>query len=125
MSFGDINTSGVTASQFGQVSQAIQNGRAGIYPINDRMGFQTVEQANSLGRITLGLQGTLMIFNDSVRSFSFRGTLRAFDDVYDANPSNRDTAAELKTTVLRAIPGVPYDIQIRGCKDAYQSGRAR
>jgi hypothetical protein len=62
--------------------------KAGTYNIDDKLPFPTTGDAsNFLGRITLRLQGTITMNCDC--SECFNGTLGAYQDTYDFNPSNR------------------------------------
>ena len=92
--------------------------------IDSEKSFSTTgDQAYFLGDISLRLQGTLSIRCDC--TWSFQGTLKAFDDLYDANKSNRSIIKEFLTTILRNIPGKEYWIEIRGSKSITESGRLR
>jgi RHS repeat-associated protein len=124
MSFADIDTRQVRATDFAAVSQAINRGESGTFEINTRTGFATFgAQAAYLGNITLELSGTLTVNCEGTCSWSFSGTMSAAPDVYDANPSDHRTpAAEASTAVLRKIPGKPYRIQIVGERQVSESG---
>ncbi len=121
----DIDTSGVSHTDSPQVASTLRSVigqgmcRAGTYNIDDKLPFQTTgDAANFLGRITLRLQGTITMNCDC--SWCFNGTLGAYQDTYDFNPSNRGWLNELKTTIGRAIPGQPYPININGTKPISQ-----
>ena len=61
--------------------------------------------------------------SEKLCEFNFRGTLKAFDDVFDFNPStHRSVLGEAATAVGRAIPGTPFTIEIRGDKSLIDTG---
>src|SRR5262249_24251428 len=132
MSLADIDTSLVTPWQFPTLRQLRQrsggkcfcprNQRSTIMNIDDWMRFQTKgDQALFLGIISLRLEGTLTMYNDCTWSFS--GSLKAFDDPYDFNWStHRELSAEILTRLGSLLPGKRYLIEIRGSKPILQSG---
>ncbi|WP_419712920.1 lipid II-degrading bacteriocin [Pseudomonas sp. NFX224] len=70
-----------------------------------------------LGNITLKIEGTVTKHESG--KLSFNGGARAYNDVYDANPSTfRDAIGENSTRVLAAVEkhlnAQPYEIAIKG-----------
>jgi hypothetical protein len=70
-----------------------------------------------LGNITLKIEGT--VTKNENGTLSFNGGARAYNDVYDANPSTfRDAVGENSTRVLAAVEkylnAQPYEIAIKG-----------
>lgn len=126
MSFNDIDTSSVKPSQFPALKAYIGPGkvcRNQIIQIEDaRLKFLTSgDQSLFLGNITLKLNGVLITRDDC--SFEFKGILKAFDDIYDFNPSfHRNIFAEGLTRLGSLIPGTQYYIQIRGEKPISEKG---
>jgi len=90
--------------------------------IDDQIRFQTKnDQSLFLGVISLRLQGTLTMYNDC--TWSFGGSLKAFDDPFDFNWStHRSLSAEILTRLGSLLPGKRYLIEIRGSKLILQSG---
>ncbi|MHC8329392.1 lipid II-degrading bacteriocin [Pseudomonas sp. LB1P83] len=73
--------------------------------------------ASWLGNITLKIEGT-MIKQENGR-MNFNGGARAYNDIYDANPSTfRSAVGENATSVLAAIEkylnATPYEISLKG-----------
>lgn len=73
--------------------------------------------ASWLGNITLKIEGTI-IKQDNGKLF-FQGGARAYNDIYDANPSTfRSSVGENATSVLAAVEkylnAKPYEIAIQG-----------
>ncbi|MNJ69465.1 Colicin-M [compost metagenome] len=67
----------------------------------------------TLGNITLRAVGTAVV--DKEGNWSFSGAIRAFDDVYDANPStHRDWLGEKATGFLSKVLQSTYAIKIPG-----------
>ena len=129
MSFNEIDTSGVTPSQFPDVKAKLPSKISvckdeKISFGNAKMGFQTSgDQWLYLGRIVLKLQGTLTIKCGC--SWEFHGTLKAFDDLYDFDKGNRTWLAETATTIGRMFPGKPFYIEIRGSKPADETSGSK
>lgn len=121
MNFNDIDTSGVKPSSFGQVRDLINGDREGNFSVDAKRPFTTSgSQWGYLGNITLRLQGNLSLDSSS---YSFKGSLKSFDDVYDFNKStHRGVLGEILTRAGAAQDGVPYDIEIRGSKPIYETG---
>lgn len=70
-----------------------------------------------LGNITLKIEGTIKKHENG--KLSFNGGARAYNDIYDANPSTfRDAIGESSTRVLAAVEtylnAKPYEIAIKG-----------
>jgi hypothetical protein len=70
-----------------------------------------------LGNITLKIEGTITKHENG--KLSFNGGARAYNDIYDANPSTfRDAIGENSTRVLAAVEkylnAKPYEIAIKG-----------
>ncbi|MCG8470039.1 MAG: lipid II-degrading bacteriocin, partial [Gemmatimonadetes bacterium] len=106
MSFLTVNTSSVRARDFPDVDAIIGMGGQGTFEIDDRTTLSVPgSQGLVLGNITLSVQGTLTVGCEKLCEFNFRGTLKAFDDVFDFNPStHRSVLGEAATAVGRAIP---------------------
>lgn len=121
LQFSEINTPNVNATYFPQVQDLLNSGQSGQYIIDTRMPYTTSNTFEILGNITLRLQGTLTI--DESGSWSFNGTLKSFNDVYDFNWStHRIWWAELLTRAGGLLPGKPYDIDINGAKPLAAGG---
>ncbi|KLF15318.1 MULTISPECIES: lipid II-degrading bacteriocin [Klebsiella] len=115
----DLSTVGlkVQANQIDPVMIAVKSYGAGTYQINGNFNRNTFDDGVIpglyLGNITLKTEGTLKIEKNG--SWNYNGVIRAFNDTYDANPSNhRSQAAEDLTTLLRITQGTPYEIRIPG-----------
>ena len=124
MSFSDIDTSDVKASQFTKVQTEIKGSRnERTVKIDDKLPFGTSgDQMLFLGNITLRLQGDFKVKPGCV--WEFKGTLKSYDDVYDFNQStHRNPVAELLTTFGRNTPGKLFDIEIRGSKQIEETGK--
>jgi RHS repeat-associated protein len=126
--FNSINTSDVSATDFqgfnNALSQARRAGRTQNVGIDTRQSYTTSgEDWPVYGRITLRLQGTLSVQCGKSCSWSFSGTTKSFDDVYDFNKSTgRGVLGEILTAFGRNTSGTPYDILIRGAKPTRASG---
>ena len=86
-----------------------------VFEIDDRKAFETSLGGafNAYGNITFRLQGRLEVDQNS---YHFKGTLKAFDDIFDFNPStHRPLVVEAITRGINwAAPGTPYDIRFTG-----------
>jgi hypothetical protein len=127
MTFSEINTDSVKVGQFPQVKVKLSKCEPGTYQIkwsnsNDNLPFSTSgDQALFLGNISLKLTGTLIIKAD--KSWSFNGTLKSFDDLYDFNKStHRGFIGECLTAMGRNTKGKPFWIEIRGSKKISEKG---
>lgn len=126
ISFLHIDTSSVRPSQFPAIKKYIAPGKSCLNQTiqieNATLPFTTSgDQFYFLGNITLKLEGTLITREDC--SWEFKGTLKAFDDLYDFNPSNhRGTFGEILTRLGARSPGTKYYIQIRGEKLISEKG---
>ena len=87
----------------------------------DKVPYNTASDswmtASWLGNITLKIEGTITKHENG--RLSFNGGARAYNDVYDANPSTfRDAIGENSTRVLAAVEkylnAQPYEIAIKG-----------
>lgn len=119
----DINNIGldIELSELPALSNAMQSASEGVTAISlDKVPYNTENDsyltASWLGNITLKVEGNIVKTGDAV---AFDGVVRAYNDIYDANPASfRSDLAENATTVLRAIealsPAQPYEIQIVG-----------
>ena len=118
--FDQLNTAGVLPTDFQEVRDSIILGPGG-YSIDGRLTYtESGENFAVFGDVTLRLQGTLQVQEGG---WKFRGTLKAFDDLYDFNPStHRSFMGELSTAVGRYTPGTPYWIEIRGSRRIYSGG---
>lgn len=94
-------------------------GRTSI--ILDKVPYNTSSDswmtASWLGNITLKIEGTVIKQDDG--SLFFSGGARAYNDIYDANPSTfRSAVGESATSVLSAVEkhfnATPYEIAIKG-----------
>ncbi|MGB9088410.1 MAG: lipid II-degrading bacteriocin [Pseudomonas farsensis] len=76
----------------------------------------------TLGNITLRAVGVVMV--DDGGNWSFQGVIRAFDDLYDADPStHRDWLGEKATGFLSEVMSTPYVITIPGEIPIQASGK--
>lgn len=126
MSFQDVDTSAVTPTYFDAFNKKLAGASPGSeIKIDAKQPFSTGgAEAAYLGNITLRMQGVLSVGEKG--SWTFKGSLKSYDDIYDANKStHRSAIAEWSTTVLSKIPGKPYDIQIRGEKPVVAVGQPR
>jgi hypothetical protein len=131
MSFLEIDTSSVKPSHFKEVHDLINGAasacctvkKASTIKIDAKRVFSTSgDQANFLGDITLRLQGEMRL--DGNGKWSFKGTLRAYDDWYDFNAStHRKIIGEILTMIGRNTPGKPFWIEIRGEKPISEEGK--
>ncbi|WP_024694426.1 lipid II-degrading bacteriocin [Pseudomonas syringae] len=77
------------------------------------VGKDTTSSWLTLGNITLRLVGE--IDKSSSGAWTFNGEIRAYNDVYDANPSNhRGWLGENLTSILSEFPFTSYQIEIPG-----------
>ena len=113
ISFDQVDTSSVSASDFKEVKDKISAGEAGIFDIDTTKSYNTGDLL--LGNITLKLEGKLEIGKDG--GIKFSGNLKSYDDKYDFNAStHRSVLGEMLTIVGRIIGGKNYQIQIRGSR---------
>lgn len=117
--FKDIDTDGIKITDFDQVRRLIASQKSG--KIDSRRAFSTRgNHALMLGNIQLRLQGELSVSKDG---YTFSGTLKSFDDLYDFNPSDhRSAVGEALTRLGSRLPGRPYAIEIRGQKEINEAG---
>lgn len=127
ISFDDIDTSSVSVTSFPQVNAALKDCKIGTTEIrwrnkDDNYAFPLEgKQKLFLGEVSLKLEGRLVV--KAGGDWTFEGTLKCFDDLYDFNPSNhRGLAGEILTWIGRHTPGKPYWIEIRGQKAVSESG---
>lgn len=108
----------VDISRIPDVMNAIQGARGvGRSSVDVNFPYNVSNDSYSsglvLGNITLRAIGH--VDKNSSGSWSFNGEIRAYNDFYDANPSNhRSLAAEAGTAFLRTILKDSYDIVIPG-----------
>ena len=108
------------------VMNVIQSARpVGTSSLDVNFAYDVGKDSNAswltLGNITLRLVGT--IDKSSSGAWTFSGEIRAFNDVYDANPSNhRGWLGENLTSVLSAVPFTSYSIEIPGSLPVTVSG---
>ena len=128
ISFGEINTSEVKVTDFPAVKRLLLEKRIGKHPVTwknkkDNLPFSTTgDQSLYLGDVSLKLEGTLEIKTDC--TWSFDGTLKCFDDLYDFNAStHRSAIGECLTAVGRKTKGKPFYVEIRGEKNIKENGR--
>ena len=125
--FTDINTAEVSVKDFPAIKELLSNRKAGKFKIvwrnkDDNLPFSTSgDQSLYLGNVSLKLEGNLEIKNDC--TWSFDGTLKCFDDLYDFNAStHRSWFGEWLTSIGRKTSGKPYYIEIRGHKHISEKG---
>lgn len=104
-------------SKLPPVMNVVNSGVTGLYNIDGKFPYATGQDSlmtsSYLGNITLHTTGILTI--NSNGSWSYDGTVRAYNDIYDANPSNhRGVIGEAATTILRYLDGTPYQISMPG-----------
>nr|WP_315446054.1 lipid II-degrading bacteriocin [uncultured Pseudomonas sp.] len=87
----------------------------------DKVSYNTADDSwmtgSWLGHITLKIEGT--VTKTAEGRITFNGSARAYNDIYDANPSNyRSALGESATSVLaevqRVLKAQPYEISIAG-----------
>jgi RHS repeat-associated protein len=117
----DIQVRTPAPHEFPAVKQLIDQGTDGIQNVSHNVAnvhSKPVDTAGTLtggylGNITFSLTGNLQVYPNG--EYSFTGSAGVITDRYDANPGrHRTRTAEKSTTVLRQIPGTPYDIIIKG-----------
>ena len=124
--FGEIDTSSVRARDFPQVKSILESCRAGSHRIvwrnsRDNLAFSTKGKlAFVLGDISLKLEGVLDVKEGG--DWTFSGTLKSFDDLYDFNRANRGLVGEGLTAGGRSVNGKNFWIEIRGAKQMSDSG---
>ena len=127
ISFDDIDTSSVKASEFPRVADVLKECKKGRYRIkridkNDNLAFHVVGGlALVLGDVSLKLEGDLHVAQNG--DWKFTGTLKCFDDIYDFDKSShRGVFGEMLTFIGRSTNGKKYWIEIRGEKAMTESG---
>jgi hypothetical protein len=101
--FERIDTRSVQPEQFKVVQEKLLEGKPGTYDIKGTTGFHADQSSLtkwSIGHITLGIEGKLVI-NDN-GTYEFKGKLRALRDRYDMDAAeHRSTLGEFATTIGR------------------------
>lgn len=125
ININDVGLS-IDVSQIPPIMNIINQGFIGRFDISSDFNRNTsldgIIPASYLGNITLKTEGVLSISPDG--AWSYNGGVRAYNDLYDANPStHRDRLGEWSTGVLDKFNGTPYEIQIPGTLDI--SGRGQ
>ena len=127
ISFDEINTSEVKVIDFPAVKRLLSEKKAGKHPVTwknkkDNLPFSTSgDQSLYLGNVSLKLEGILEIKTDC--TWTFAGTLKCFDDLYDFNAStHRSAIGEWLTSIGRETKGKPFYVEIRGEKAITESG---
>jgi hypothetical protein len=121
-SFGNIDTSNVSASSFPAVSDRIAQGTVGTYEIQGAhrsYGTSGLNNAGFLGVVTLELNGQLNVSGSG--DYTFQGSLSAVPDLYDMNPSDhRSPIADASVTVGRGLGNLvgakDYRVYITGSR---------
>ncbi|MFH1067421.1 MAG: lipid II-degrading bacteriocin [bacterium] len=125
MAFQDVDTSRIQVSHFPKIRELISGvPRDAVIDVVDKENFLLPGgEMAFLGDCKLKLEGKLNLTKNG--SWSFDGSLKAFDQPYDFNrSSHRGVIGEFSTTVGReAIFGRPYDIEIRGKKLISEQGK--
>lgn len=92
-----------------------------FYVTNLRTGGVGLIPSHEVGNVSLKLEGTLEIKTDC--TWTFAGTLKCFDDLYDFNAStHRSAIGEWLTSIGRETKGKPFYVEIRGEKAITESG---
>lgn len=107
----------IQPNQIDPVMNFVNSGAVGTFSINERFSRDTtldgIIPAAYLGHVTLKTEGTLTIASSG--AWFYDGVVRAYNDVYDANPSDfRGPLGEWSTKVLRHFSGTPYEISMPG-----------
>ena len=107
----------VTPDKIPLVMNVVNAGGVGNFPVDGKFSYSTVEDniftGAYLGHITIHTTGTVNIATNG--AWSYDGTVRAYNDNYDANASNhRGDLGEMLTTILRFLNGKEYPISIPG-----------
>lgn len=120
--FNEIDSANIKVEEFPAVAaELIKPALNREVAISDRMNWAAPGSSKYLlGNITLLLKGQLTIHPGC--RWSFKGSLRAFDDVYDFNKARRGWLAESMTTLGRTTPGKLYKMEIRGVRAISQAG---
>jgi len=115
----DLNSVGLTLSptKLPPVMEIVNTGLVGVFNIDQKFSYDTSQDsviaASYLGWISLHTTGTLTIGDKG--SWSYNGSVRAYNDIYDANASNhRGALGESMTTILRYLNGQAYSIAMPG-----------
>ncbi len=120
--FNELDTSGIRAINFPAVAAELNEpALEREVSINSRIRWAVPGASRLLlGDITLLLKGRLTFHRDC--RWSFQGSLRAFDDVYDFNKAQRAWLAESLTMLGRNTPGKIYKVEIRGVRPVSEAG---
>lgn len=120
--FSEVDTTGLRITSFPQMVEELRKPpREGKVKILTRRGWSAKGlQSVLIGRFQLVLRGTLTDHGDC--RWSFDGSLRAMDDIYNFEESDRDFIPETLTTIGRNLPGKDYPMEIRGFKVVKESG---
>jgi hypothetical protein len=107
----------IQPNQISPLMDIVGSGAVGTFAINSKFTRDTmldgIIPASYLGYITLHTTGTLTI--NSLGAWNYTGTVKAYNDIYDANPStHRGQLGEISTQVLRHFTGKPYEIEMPG-----------
>jgi RHS repeat-associated protein len=124
VNFSEINTNFIAPTSFTEVSEKILNWKDGEYNILTKQNF-TMKDYNAyerFGTISLVLDWKLKIQDNA---WSFEGSYKSYDDVYDFTVSPTDIKTFWRTlrnilTIGKSITlwkWTPYDIQIRWEKE--------
>ncbi|MEI7375931.1 lipid II-degrading bacteriocin [Dickeya chrysanthemi] len=116
----------IKTTQISPIMNIVNSDAVGRFNINSNFNRNTsldgVIPAAYLGNITMRTEGTLTISSDG--SWQYDGVIRAYNDIYDPNPStHRDMLGEWSTGVLGKFSGTPYDIGIPGELEITGSGQ--
>lgn len=116
----------VTMNDVKGFEQAVLSAGVGTTPVDIRFTRDTLQdgvaQGLTLGTITMRAVGA--IHKDASGAWIYDGVFRAFDDIYDANPStHRDLTGEIATGVLDSIMGQSYSIKMPGEIPVTASGK--
>lgn len=124
-----LNRTGISVDLMSKQAfmDAVRRAPVGNSTIDQRVSHNTYDDSYStggaLGHITLRAQGELQK-SQSGSWILNNGTLRAFDDRFDANSStHRSGMAELGTAMLRPLIGEPFTIRLPGELPVSASGQ--
>lgn len=120
--FSEVDTAGLRIASFPQMAEELSKpARDARVKIVSKRGWTTKGmQWPLLGRIQLVLRGNLTIHENC--RWSFNGSLRAMDDFYNFEESDRGFVGETLTTIGRNIPGKHYPLEIRGFQAVNELG---
>lgn len=116
----DINSIGlnVTPIELPLLKNMIETVReAGTYRlVEERVAYDTGKDSiiagNYLGNITLAVEGDFVRLENG--EWSYTGSARAYNDIYDFNASDRPFFKEMMTAVGRAQQGKSFQIEMPG-----------